>query len=215
MWIPPAIKSDRTEYYEMLICYVGDLSGIYAHPMKTIDGMKQVFKFKDKKAESPEMYLGTSLQNVNTADGTKCWAMSSDKYVKAAVINVEESLERNNFSLPSKCDNPMAPSYHSAEDTTQELNAAGLQTYQELIGILIWVVGIGRIDLLMEVPLLSSHLLLPRVGHLKAVYRVFRYLKQVPESRISLDPQKPTISEDCFQIFDWEDFYSDAEEMSH
>ena len=65
------------------------------------------------------MYLGAYLHNVNTADGTKFWAMSSDKYVKATVNNMEERLAINKFRLPSKCDTLMATSYHPSEDTTK------------------------------------------------------------------------------------------------
>ena len=104
----------------------------------------------------------------------------------------------------------MATTYHPAEDTSKELNAAGIQTYQELIGILRWAVEIGRIDILLEVSLLSSHLALSIVGHLQAVYRVFGYLKQVPKRKLYFDPRKPMISEDRFQKFDWEDFYPNA-----
>ena len=71
------------------------------------------------KAESPETYIGASLQNVETADGTKCWARSSKEHLKAAIINVEESMARNDFSLPSKSDTPMATSYHPAKDRTK------------------------------------------------------------------------------------------------
>ena len=75
VWIRPAVKADGTEYYEMVLCYVDDVLAISADPMKTIDGVKKVFKLKDDKAEPPDMYLGASLQKVETADGTKCWAM--------------------------------------------------------------------------------------------------------------------------------------------
>ena len=60
--------------------------------------------------------------------------------------------------------------------------------------------------------MLSSHLAMPRVGHLQAVYRIFGYLKQLPKRILFFDPQKPTISEDRFQKFDLEDFYSDTQE---
>ena len=90
------------------------------------------------------------------------------------------------------------------------MNAEGLQVYQELIGILHWAVKIGRVDILLEVSLLSSQLAFPRVGHLQAVYRVFGYLKQVPKRKLYFDPRKPMISEDIFQKFDWEYFYPDA-----
>ena len=85
------------------------------------------------------------------------------------------------------------------------MNAVGLNTYQELIVILGWAIDIGRIDILLEVSLLSSHLVLPCIGHLQAVYRILGYLKQVPKRRLYFDPKKPIISEDKFQIFDWED----------
>ena len=81
-----------------------------------------------------------------------------------------------------------------------------MYTYLELIGILRWAIEIGIIDILLKVSLLSSHLALPRIGHLQAVYRIFGYLKQVPKQRLYFDPKKPIISEDRFQILDWEDF---------
>ena len=134
------------------------------------------------------------------------------KYFKAALENVEARLANSDLRLPSRCDTPMSTSYHPREDVTREMNTEVLHTYQELIGIIRWEIEIGRTDVLLEVPLISSHLALPRIGHLQAVYRIFGYLKQVPKRRLYFDPKKPIISEDRFQIFDWEDFYKDSRE---
>ena len=112
--------------------------------------------------------------------------------------------------LASRCDTPMATTYHPSEDVTKEMNAEGLQLYQELIGIISWAVQIGRVDILLEVSLISSQLTLTRVGHIQAVYRVFGYLKQVPKRKMYFDPRKPMIYKDRLQKFDWEDFYPDA-----
>ena len=90
------------------------------------------------------------------------------------------------------------------------MNAEGLKLYQELIGILREAVEIGRVDILLEVSLISFQLALPLVEHLQAVYIVFGYLKQVPKRKLYFNPNKPMISEDIFQNFDWEDFYPDA-----
>ena len=92
----------------------------------------------------------------------------------------------------------MATTYHPSEYVTKEMNAEGLQVYQELIGIIICSVEIGRIDILLEVSLISPQLSLPRVGHLQAVYRVFGYLRQVPKSKLYFDPRKPMIPKDRF-----------------
>ena len=42
------------------------------------------------------MYLGALMQKVETEDGTECWMMSTNKYVKAAVENVELKLAKSN-----------------------------------------------------------------------------------------------------------------------
>ena len=47
---------------------------------------------------------------------------------------------------------------------------------------------------------------------MQAVYRIFRYLKHVPKRKLYFDPTKPSISEDRFKSFDWEDFYKDTQE---
>ena len=92
VWIRPAIRTDKSAYYEMALCYVDDVMVIVAEPMKNMDGIRAVFKLKRDKAENIVMYLGVSLSELETADGKKCWTMSSEKYVKAAIENVEARL---------------------------------------------------------------------------------------------------------------------------
>ena len=62
--------------------------------------------------------------------------MSSDQYCKAAVDNVDEKLEKTNKLLPTKCGAPLTSRYKPELDTSAELKADGLQTYQERIGVL-------------------------------------------------------------------------------
>ena len=78
----------------MVLCYVDDVLVASHAPMRSIEGIKSVFKLKGDKAEEPDMYLGASLQRVKTSDGSLCWSQSSKKYVKAAVINLEEQLAK-------------------------------------------------------------------------------------------------------------------------
>ena len=79
------MKPDGSKYYEILLCYVDDVLAISDMPMRTMVGIISVFKLKDDKAEVPDMYLGATLCQVETETGTKCWSMSSEKYVKAAI----------------------------------------------------------------------------------------------------------------------------------
>lgn len=111
-------------------------------------------------------------------DGCECWTTSAEKYVFASIRNVEEALEKKGLRLPNKCYTPLPPDYRPELDTSSELKGDGIQYFQELvIGILRWAVELGRVDILLETSLLSSHLAMPRAGHLNQVYRIFGYLK--------------------------------------
>ena len=94
--------------------------------MRMMDGIRSVFKLKDDNAEVPDVYLGAMLSQVETETGTKCWSMSSEKYVKAAIENLESKLGKSDMHLP-KCRTPMSTSYHSSKDVTKELNVEGVQ----------------------------------------------------------------------------------------
>ena len=155
----------------MILCYVDDVISISHAPMDAINGIKQTFKLKADKAEEPEMYLGGNIAKAETASGTKCWTLLSEKYVKTAVAKVEEKLAKSGMKLPSRCITPIVAGYHPSKDTSNELNAEGVRYYQELIGVLRWAIELGRVDILLEVSLLSTHLALPRTGHLQQVYQ--------------------------------------------
>ena len=114
--------------------------------------------------------------------------------------------------MPTKCGAPLTSGYKPELDTSAELKADGLQTYQELIGVLRWAVEIGRIDILLETSPMSAHLALPRIRHLEQVIHIFGYLKQNSKKKIAFDPEHPQIDERRFQKYDLYDLYRDAKE---
>ena len=112
--------------------------------------------------------------------------MSSEKYVKSAIQNIEETLQKMGQWLPSKCKKPLAYGYRPELDVNPELKADGLQRYQELIGILCWAVKLGRVDILMETSMMSTHLAMLRWGHLEQVHHIYGYLKEQPKRKLFL-----------------------------
>ena len=86
VWIRPAFSPDGNKYYEMAFCYVYDVMVIAAEPMKTMDGIRAVFKLKGDKSEKPDMYLGASLSELETAYGKKCWTMSLENMLRRPLI---------------------------------------------------------------------------------------------------------------------------------
>ena len=60
-----------------------------------------------------------------------------------------------------------------------------------MIGVLRWIVELGRINIQHEVSLLSQYLVQPREGHLSQTCNIFRYLKgRYNKGYIVMDPMK-------------------------
>jgi hypothetical protein len=211
VWIRPAVKPDGFEYYEITLVYVDDIMSISHDPKATMEGIQATFKLKDDKIERPENYLGAQLSQ-RVINGRECWTMTSEQYIKAAIANVETALDASGQRLPTRATTPIQAGYRPELDESAELNLSGMRYYQELIGVLRWAVELGRIDIMMEVSMLSSHLALPREGHLQQVYHIFAFLKNKPKRTLAFDPQHPDIDESRFIKCDWHDFYRGAKE---
>ena len=62
-------------------------------------------------------------------------------------------------------------------DITPELDPSMASYYMSLIGILRWIVELGRVDICLEVSVMSSHMAMPREGHLAQLFLLFSYLE--------------------------------------
>jgi hypothetical protein len=99
----------------------------------------------------------------------KCSDMSAKQYLKLVIETIEttrgETLEHNK-------DTTTIPSYsHPEIDETDDLGDDDAKYYRSLMGILQWVVELGRIGVAYaayEVHLLASYSCAPRKGHLEA-----------------------------------------------
>lgn len=214
VWMRPAVKPDGYKYYEYILTYVDDILCISHNPMTSMEMIRGKFKLKGDKVAPPKDYLGAVLEPMTNDAGTTCWSQSSDKYVAAAVTNVESYLQKKGRTLHAKrqSTSPFLADYRPELDTSPELGTEGHRYFQELIGVLRWACEIGRLDILLEVALLSAYLASPREGHLEAVFHIFSYLKHHPKRRIAFDPDHPHIRESRFMTHDWGEFYRNAAE---
>ena len=89
--------------------------------------------------------------------------------------------------LPTKCKTPMVTKYAPEMDVTADLKSDVIQYFQELIGVLRLACKIGRVDILLETSLLSTHLASPRIGHLEQVFHIFGYLKDSSKRKLGFD----------------------------
>jgi hypothetical protein len=138
--------------------------------------------------------------------------MSSEKYVNAAVANVTEKFGK---VLPKRCRpfrTPMVLQFRPENNVSEDLEKEDITYYQELIGVLRWAAELGCIDIACEMSMLSSHMALPRRGHLEQIYHIFGYLYAHPKHSLYFNPEDVRHPDEKFVHHDWKDFYRDAKE---
>jgi hypothetical protein len=113
--------------------------------------------------------------------------MSSEAYVKQAVADIKTELSKVNECLPMRVMTPLSQGYQPELDQSRELDSKCGQYYQSLIGVLRWICELGRIDIMVAVPMLSRFVVSPREGHLQQVFHLFAYLKHHKRSKMVFD----------------------------
>jgi len=107
------------------------------------------------------------------------------------------------MKLPYKAPNPLTFDYCPEIDVSHELGEDDASYYQTLIGVIQWIVELGRIDIDCEVSMMSSHMALPREGHLKELYHIFAYLKAHANAEMVFDPTPIIPDKSLFEREDW------------
>ena len=72
-----------------------------------------------------------------------------------------------------------------------------------MIGIVRWIVDLGRVAICTEVSMMSSHIVMPHKGHLEAVFHMLAYLKKYHNSDMVFDSSEPEIDMADFPREDW------------
>jgi len=162
-------------------------------------------KLKPSSVGDPDIYLGAKLKQTRLPNGVWAWGLSPSKYVAQAVKNFQTHLTKklhDCYRLPSRADNPFPCDYALEMDTTDPLDPECSSFYQHLMDVTRWMVELGRVDIVTEISLLSSHLAYPREGHLDAALHVMGYLKQKLNSRLIFHPTYPGINVSSFPTYD-------------
>ena len=197
VWMWPAKKADGLPYYKYVLLYVNDTLVISEDVEKILqEEIGRYFELKEESIGHPTQYLGGQVRKVTMENGVEAWAFSASQYIQAAVKNVEEYLAKRDdgwWSLPAKAETPIQSTYCPELDVSPELGAEDALYYQSLIGVLRWIVELGRVDICLEVSMLSSHLALPREGHMQQVLQAFAYLKKYHNTELVYDLSNPVV----------------------
>ena len=212
VWIRAACKEDGYSYYEYLLVYVDDILILSHNPTPILTCIQKFYRLKEP-ASDPKTYLGAYIKPWSVpGDSRRIWSMSSSHYIKEALVNLENHLQVEGLRLTGKPKTPMRTDYRAELDVSPLLNADQANYYMSLIGILRWAVELGRLDIYVDVTLLSSYMAQPRRGHMEQVLHIFAYLKCHLQSNLVFDPNEIQWDEDKFKQYDWTSFYHDAKE---
>jgi hypothetical protein len=204
VWIRLSKRTTGEEYYEYALLYVDDVLVISENAESVLrKEIGQHFVLRDESIGPPSQYLGGKLREVTLENGVKAWAFGSCQYVQSAVRNVEDHLAKTGEKLPYKAPTPLSSGYRPEIDVSPELGETDASHFHSLVGVLRWIVELGRVDIDVEVSMMSSHLALPRVGHLKEIYHIFAYLKAHSNTEMVFDPTPVTPDMSLFERQDW------------
>ena len=204
VWMRKAVKSDGSQYWEYVLLYTDDALVVSENAERILrEEVGKYFELKEASIGPPDIYLGGKVSKVQLENGMVAYTFSSSQYVKSAIDNVEKYVDEKGAKMPCRANTPLSPNYRPEVDVTDELEPVDAAYYQSLIGILRWMVELGRVDITCEVSMMSSHLALPRVGHLNQLLHMFAYLKKNHNSELVFDPSDPDIDKSLFERKDW------------
>ena len=198
---------DLGDHYEYMATWVDDLIIFSKNPMAIIKELEK--KYSLKGTGMPDYYLGGNIDDITWKGALKfrTYTLSARTYIK----NVTEKVERMYETELRHHASPMDSSYRPELDDTELLAPLEITKYQMLVGSANWVITLGRFDVMYAVVTLARYAHAPRRGHLKAMLRIFGYLKHYRKWRITVDPEilplKGKIEE-----HNWQEIYPDVVE---
>lgn len=200
--------NETDKMYEYVCTHVDDFMIVSRNPDPIMKEIESVYLVKDSSKGPPDYYLGNDYKK----DGKGRWCIGCKKYLTEAIDRIEAIFG----NLPKK-DTPMVDGDNPELDTSSPLNDDDHRKYQMLLGMLNWIVCLGRIDVGFATSSLSRFTACPRKGHLDRALRVFGYLKKYKNRRIVVDSRDPilvggtdALDLDFTEIF--KEFYPDAAE---
>jgi hypothetical protein len=164
---------------EYVLVNSDDLLIVARNPGEIAAQIDQHFKLNDGSIKAPESYLGADMGKFTLPDELEVWFMSSESYVKEAIKNVEGWMKTRApkgskwVGLKTKVSGCFPSNWVPEMDVSPLLKDKNASWFQQQIGVLCWMVELGRIDILPEVSMLAAFSCAPRQGHLDAVLHLF------------------------------------------
>jgi len=176
---PDVWYHDAGLHYLFICIFVDDLLIASKQNEDIHDDVKRMFTVKG--GEFPSYYLGADLEYVeNPNTGKKILTMSCKTYLENVLPCIEKKMQEVTGDAKlsrMRILSPMHDSYQPENETKMQLDSDGKSWFGSLVGMGSWTVQLCHIDVAFATNLLASFRNDPSKSHLKAMGRVFGYLK--------------------------------------
>jgi Reverse transcriptase (RNA-dependent DNA polymerase) len=139
VWMRATTRKDGTEYYEYVLVFTVDLLCISTNPMQIFTCIDQHYILKPGSIGKPSQYLGAQVSEYCLPGEPEKvrWSLSSEKYVKEAIRNVQNWLTDHNMkSLKTRAPSVLPSGYQPELDATEYCDDELANYYQQQIGVL-------------------------------------------------------------------------------
>ena len=215
LWYKPMTRpDDNIPYYAYVLLYVDDCMAISHKATATLQEIDKFFQMKLGSIGDLDVYLGGKLQKIRLPNRVFAWVNSSSKYVQEIVANIEKHIGQNlgGQKLSKQAKVLWLSNYTAEDDITPKLDTEWANYYQHHIGILHWMLKLGRVDIITEVSILASQMVAPHMGHLDTALHVMSYLKRKHNAHMVYDPSYPKINMSDFKTNNWTEFSGSVRE---
>jgi hypothetical protein len=146
--------NEAGDVYNYMCTHVDDFMIVARDPQAIMEMIQAIYVVK--YIGPPDYYLGNDYKK----DRQGRWRIGCKKYLVVAIKRVERM-----FGSLKKHSHPMETGDHPELDESDIMSDEGHQKYQMLMGILVWVVTIGRINVAHSTSSLSRFTACPQKGH--------------------------------------------------
>ena len=184
---PDIWMQDKLDHWEYIGTYVDDLAIASKDPKSIVDTLTDKYRFKLKGTGQISYHLGCDFER----DEDGVLGIQPRKYIERMV----ETYIRMFGEKPKEIyTSPLEKGDHPELDTSDLLDADGIQKYQSMIGAMQWAISISRFDIATAVMSLSSFRVAPRIGHLERCKRIYGYLHKMRHATIRVRTDEPDFS---------------------
>ena len=93
LWMRAARNSIGKDYYEYVLLYTDDALVVSENPKECLLEIDKYFPMKKCSIDTPRLYLGGKISQVQLPNGVITYALSMSQYVQEAIKNIERTIK--------------------------------------------------------------------------------------------------------------------------